>query len=324
MKEMCSAIRSAISVTLVLSLLMLHGSLSALAAGNDPKAFASPQEAITALVSAAKTKDTDAILTILGSRTKEWITSGDAVQDRLGVERFLATYDEKNGVEKQGDDKVTLVLGNDEFPFPFPVVKTDRGWAFDAEQGKEEILNRRIGRNELNTIQVLLAVVDAQLDYADVDRNGDGVLEYASRLRSSPGNKDGLYWPTGEGEPQSPLGPLVAEAAKEGYSQRKSDEGESKPQAYHGYHFKLLTRQGANAPGGEMNYVAGGSMIGGFAVLAYPARYDNSGIMSFIVSHQGIVYEADLGPGTVQEIQTIDSFDPDPGWVEVKAEYASK
>jgi len=283
----------------------------------EPKAFASPKAAITALIDAAKKKDRATMLTVLGSKTKQWITSGDPVQDRQGLEAFVAAFDQKNEIEKDGDSKAVLVIGNDGFPFPFPIIKSAKGWAFDPEQGREELLNRRIGRNELTTIKVLLAVGDAQREYASVDHNGDGVLESAAKLKSSSSKQDGLYWPTAEGEPLSPLGPLVAEAVKEGYGQKKT--GAEKP-AFHGYHFKLLKRQGGDAPGGEQDYIVGGKMIGGFAVLAYPARYGNSGVMTFMINHDGTVYDADFGPETADEAQAIDSFNPGEGWKKMEPE----
>jgi hypothetical protein len=305
------------------SVLVLSGPLGTtpvFAQGSKPKAFASPKAAITALIDAAKKKDSATMLAILGSETKQWITSGDPVQDRQGREAFIAAFDQKNEIEKEGDAKAILVIGDDGFPFPFPVVKSAKGWAFDPEQGREELLNRRIGRNELTTVKVLLAVGDAQREYASVDRNGDGVLEYAAKLRSSDGKQDGLYWPAAEGEPLSPLGPLVAEAVQEGYSAKKPDPNAEQPRAFHGYHFKLLTGQGEDAPGGEHDYIVGGKVIGGFAVLAYPARYGNSGVMTFMVSHDGTVYDADFGPDTAKDVQEIDLFNPGKGWEKVDPE----
>ena len=290
------------------------------------------------------------MLAILGSESEEWIVSGDPVRDKEDVTRFIAAYDQKNGIEKEEDGKAVLVVGDDEFPFPFPIVKTAKGWAFDPELGKEEMLNRRIGRNELTTIQVLLAVSDAQFDYASVDRNGDGTLEYAAYIISSEGERNGLYWPSAEGQPVSPLGPLVADAVRQGYGPDETDEeaeqetGEAEegtaqaaesagetsvetaedaddaPQPYHGYHFRLLTQQGPSAPGGAQDYIVGGKMIGGFAVLAYPATYGNSGVMTFMISHEGTIYDADLGPDTEDTVDTIDSFDPGEGWEKVKVD----
>lgn len=192
--------------------------------GAEPKAFASPGDAASALVGAVRKADRDGVLAILGSESEEWVVSGDPVQDKQDVERFIAAYDKKNGIEKDDESKAVLVVGDDKFPFPFPIVKTAKGWSFDPEQGKEELLNRRIGRNELRTIQVLLAIADAQFEYASVDRNGDGALEYAAYIVSSEAERDGLYWPTEEGQPLSPLGPLVADAVREGYGQDETDE----------------------------------------------------------------------------------------------------
>ena len=303
--------------------LNLSGSLGlepVFAQSAEPKAFASPKEAIAALIGAARKKDSAAMLAVLGSKTKQWITSGDPVQDRQGLEAFIAAFDQKNEIEKEGDTKAILAIGDDGFPFPFPVVKSAKGWAFDPEQGREELLNRRIGRNELTTIKVLQAVGDAQREYASIDRNGDSVLEYAAKLGSSEGKQDGLYWPTAEGQSLSPLGPLVAEAVQAGYELKKDYPKGATSRAFHGYHFKLLKHQGADAPGGAQDYIVGGKMIGGFAILAYPARYGNSGVMTFMVSHDGTAFEADLGPETAEEAQEIDTFNPGKGWEKVKPE----
>jgi hypothetical protein len=222
-------------------------------------------------------------------------------------------YGKKHAVATEGDSKATLVVGDDDFPFAYPLVKSANGWHFDTEAGNEELAARRIGENELAAINVMLAIVDAQRDYAAADRNKDGVREYARRFASTPGKKDGLYWPTAAGEPQSPLGNLVSKAAGEGYA--KSD----KPQPYHGYFFKTLGSQGPNAKGGAQEYVVKGHMIGGFAALAYPAKYGNSGVMTFIVNQDGVVYEKDLGPNTAKVAPTIKRFDPGTGWKAVPA-----
>ena len=286
----------------------------------EPKAFPSPDEAVSALIDAARSKNTNAVLAILGPSTKEWIVSGDRVQDEDARSRFIDAYDEKNAVELEGDAKAVLVVGNDGYPFPIPLIKTAGGWAFDPEQGREEILDRRIGENELNTIQTLLAIVDAQRDYASVDRDGDGLLEYAAKFKSAQGQKDGLYWPSVEGELQSPLGPLVIKATAEGYTPDTTGSGNGETNAYHGYRFKLLTRQGTNAPGGAHSYMVDGNMFGGFAILAYPVKYGASGIMTFAVSHDGAVYETDLGPETASAAKQIDTFDPDSSWKKAEVE----
>jgi len=207
-------------------------------------------------------------------------------------------------------------VGKDDFPFPIPIVKKGQLWFFDTQAGKEEILNRRIGRNELSTIQACLAYVDAQREYARRDREAGSLMEYAQRFASSPGKKDGLYWETKEGESPSPLGPLVAQAVKEGYK-KKEDEKQAKGQTlipYHGYYYKILKAQGNNAPGGAYDYVVKGKMIGGFAMVAYPAQYGVSGVMTFVVNHDGVVYEKDLGKETEKIASAMKKFDPDKTW----------
>jgi hypothetical protein len=206
---------------------------------------------------------------------------------------------------------LTLVIGKDDWPFPIPLKKVDDRWRFDTAAGKEEILNRRIGQNELSTIQTMLAYVDAQGDYAQLKRQQSGTAEYAQRILSSPGKKDGLYWPTAAGEPTSPFGPLVAAARTAGYRRAAKAQG---PTPYHGYFFKVLTGQGPNAPGGAADYIVKGRMIGGFGLVAWPARFDDSGIMTFIVNHDGVVYQKDLGPQTAKIAPTISRFDPDQSW----------
>ena len=205
-----------------------------------------------------------------------------------------------------------IILGNDDFPFPIPLTRNKSGWEFDTAAGRLEILYRRIGRNELDAIQTCLAYVDAQNEYAEKDRTGAGVGVYAQRIVSTTGKKDGLYWPSSDGE-QSPLGELAAQASAEGY---KVGAG-SHP--YHGYYFRILTQQGPNAPGGTLNYVVRGKMIGGFALIAYPAEYGNSGVMTFLVNHAGTVYQKDLGDYTMRLVQRMNWFDPDQTWKKVSA-----
>jgi len=282
----------------------------AAAAKSAPKSFASPEAAAQGLVDALKANDRDATIGILGASAREWLSSGDQVADRAAIARFVQAYEEKHGLTNEGDAKAILVIGSDDFPFPFPLVKADGIWRFDPDQGREEILNRRIGKNELVTIQTLLAIIDAQRDYAAVDRNGNGLLEYAQKFISSPGKQDGLYWPAKAGEPESPLGPLIGQAAREGYSKKTG-----RPTAYHGYYYRMLTKQGPDAAGGAYNYVVGDHvLLGGFAVLAYPAKYGVSGIKSFLVNHQGVVFEKDLGPNTEQAAKKITTFNPDNSW----------
>jgi len=273
-------------------------------------AFASPEEAVKALMAAVKANDTKAMLAILGSGSRDIVVSGDATADKTGRERFAKAYDEANKLEKTGDAKAVLSIGKDGWPFPIPVVKDAVGWRFDAKAGKEEILNRRIGRNELSVIQVLQAYVDAQREYYLRNPQRDKLLHYAQRVASTPGKRDGLYFPTKAGESPSPFGPLVDSARAEGY--KKGEAG--KPVAYHGYYYRILKGQGPDAPGGAYSYVAQGRMIGGFAMIAWPATYDNSGVMTFIVNHDGVVYEKDLGPDTAAVAQKITRFNPDKTW----------
>jgi hypothetical protein len=281
------------------------------------KTFASPEEAVKALIDAVKTDNIKELSIIFGLAGKEILSSGDAIEDKAGRERFLKAYETKNAIVKAGDAKAVLQIGEEEWPFPIPVVKKGDKWFFDTKQGKEELINRRIGKNELNTIQVCLAYVDAQREYAGKDRGGDGLFEYAQNFVSTPGKKDGLYWEAKEGEEESPLGDFAARAAREGYK-KTSD----KPIPYHGYYFRILKAQGKSAPGGAYDYVINGRMIGGFAMIAYPAQYGVSGVMTFIVNHDGIVYEKDLRRDTAKIAQAINLFDPDETWkkTEIKGE----
>jgi hypothetical protein len=272
-----------------------------------PAVFATPEEGATALADAVRAKDPERLLTVVGPSSKSWIFSGDNVADRADWARFLEFYDVKHAIEKNGDASATVTVGKDAWPFPAPLVRSAKGWHFDADAGREEVLKRRVGRNELDTIQTLLAVVDAQREYARFDYDKDGFTTYAMRFRSSAGKKDGLYWPVAAGERQSPLGPLLAEATKEGYS-----ENDVAP--YHGYLFRMLTAQGPAAHGGAFDYLVRGKLFGGFAVIAWPAKYANSGIMTFIVNHEGIVYQRDLGDDTAQRAAKITRFDPDKSW----------
>ena len=275
------------------------------------KSFKSPEEAVRALGDAVKGNDTKELLTIFGPEGKELISSGDKVADETGREHFAQAYEEMNKLVSENDTKVILHVGKGDWPFPIPVVKRGEYWLFDTMAGREEILNRRIGRNELSAIQVCLAYVDAQREYILKDRDEDKLLEYARRLQSRKGKKNGLYWEAKEGEEQSPLGPLIAKAAREGYIGRRP-LGRRNP--YHGYHYKILKSQGKNAPGGEYDYMVEGKMIGGFALVAYPSEYGNSGVMTFIVNQDGVVYEKDLGKETEKIARAMKTFDPDKTW----------
>ena len=272
------------------------------------QAFKTPEEAATALVGAAKSGDMKAITTVLGPDGDDIVSSGDEVADAATRAKFVTAYDAKHTIAMEGDSKAIMVIGPDDFPLPIPIIRKDGQWRFDTAAGREEILFRRIGENELDAIQSALAYVDAQDEYAEKDRTGAGINTYAQRIISQPEKKDGLYWPTSQGEDPSPLGELIAEATKQGY---RVGGGRT---PFHGYYFKILTRQGPAAPGGEADYVVNGKMIGGFALVAYPAEYRNSGVMTFIVNHAGSVFQKDLGPNTVQLAERMTSFNPDKSW----------
>ena len=283
------------------------------AAAAQPKTFASAEAAVKALAAAAKNNDSKELLAIFGPGAKELIFSGDPVADKQRHARFLKAYDEKNRLVQQGNDMV-LVIGNDDWPFPIPVMKKGDSWVFDLDRGKEEILNRRIGENELFTIQSVLAVVDAQREYAMKDRDRNGLLEYAQKFVSDTGQKNGLYWEAKAGEAQSPLGPIMAQARSQGYEGKPS----STPSPYHGYYYKILTTQGKDAPGGAYSYLVKGKLIGGFAVVAYPAEFGNSGVMTFIVNHDGKVFQKNLGKNTAVIAKSMKEYNPDKTWAEVK------
>ena len=271
--------------------------------------YASPEEAVQALITAAKAADSKGMFAILGSSAKPLVDSGDAVSDKARRARFVASYDEASKLERSGDTKVILTTGKDAWPFPIPLAKEAAGWRFDTAAGKDEILNRRIGSNELSTMQALLAYVDAQRDYYRLNPQKDKLQGYAQKLVSSKGKRDGLYYPTKAGESLSPLGPRFDAAKAEGYG-----GSDAKTTAYHGYHYRILKGQGADASGGAYDYRAQGRMIGGFALIAWPASYRNSGVMTFMVNHDGVVFEKDLGPGTATVVGEITRFNPDKGW----------
>jgi hypothetical protein len=273
---------------------------------NAQQSFKTADEAADALVSAARAGDRKALLTVLGRDGADIVSSGDPVADASARNRVVEAYDAKHQVVMEGADKAVLIIGREDWPFPIPLVRKDGTWRFDTAAGREEILYRRIGRNELNAIETCLAYVDAQQEYAERSIAGNGV--YAQRIVSRPGKKDGLYWPAQSSSDESPLGELAASAAAEGYRAGQ----ERAP--YHGYYYKVLTRQGPNAPGGAMDYVVRGRMIGGFALVAYPAEYRNSGVMTFLVNHQGNVYEKDLGSDTAIIAAGMTTFNPDKTW----------
>ena len=295
------------AVALLAAAILLLG----LSFANAQQVFKTPEEAATALAAAVKSGAPRDILKVLGRDGMEIVFSGDEVADREARERFVGAYDAKHNVNVEGD-KAFLVVGADDFPLPIPLIRQETNWKFDTAAGRLEVLYRRIGRNELDAIQTCLAYVDAQNEYAEKDRTGAGPGVYARRIVSSSGKKDGLYWPASDGD-ASPLGELVAQASEEGY---KAGAGRT---PYHGYYYRILTRQGPNVPGGVLNYIVKGKMIGGFALLAYPAEYGNSGVMTFLVNHSGTVYQKDLGDYTMSLAERMTWFNPDQTWKKVDA-----
>jgi len=285
---------------------------TAMAAKPKQKTFETPEAAVEALIKALRDHNEKELLALFGPGSESLISSGDKVDDRERREQFVRLYGEANRLDPAGANKLIVHVGKNDWPFPIPIVKTSGNWRFDTRQGKEEILNRRIGENELDSIQTCLAIVDAQREYASLDRDGDGLLEYAQKFYSAGGKMDGLYWEVKPGEKPSPLGPLVAKAQDEGY---KTGE---KPAPYNGYFFRILTAQGKSAKGGAYSYLVKGKMVGGFAVLAYPATYAVSGVKTFIVNHDSVVYQKDLGPKTTKLAKTMKVFDPDRTWEKVE------
>jgi hypothetical protein len=281
--------------------------LTAILAGcQSQRTFKTPDEAVAALASAAERGDRDEVRRIFGPRARE-LRSDDPEQDALDLASFKRALTEARKVEKQGDDQATLLVGDAGWPFAVPLVRQKDHWVFDTAAGVEELENRRIGRNEIRTMAALRTLIDAQTEYASVDRDGDGVKCYAGKLMSSPGTKDGLYWDSPGGVDPSPIGPVLAEAATQ-----RDESGARLP--YNGYRFRLLTRQGAGAPGGAKDYIRDGRLVDGWAVIAWPAEYDHTGVMSFIASADGVIYERDLGPETQKAVDAISEFDPSNGW----------
>lgn len=308
------SLRRLIARMLGLALAIALSASPALAARPPQKTFASPEAAAQALVEALSAGDTRGARAILGPAGGKLLHSGDRVADEQGLRRFLASYAARHRLVQESDAKAVLRVGEEDWPLPIPIVRTDGAWRFDTAAAAAEILDRRIGKNELNAIQVCLAIVDAQREYASIDHDGSGVPAYARRLVSTPENKDGLYWPVATGEPPSPLGPLVARAAEEGYSGSGTAH---RRLPYHGYLYRILSAQGSHAGGGARSYLVDGKMTGGFGLVAFPARYGASGIMTFIVDRDGVVYQKNLGEATAAIARKMRSFDPDATWQRV-------
>jgi DUF2950 family protein len=295
------------------ALTLLCGSfaVTTLAPAVAQQSFKTPEAAADALANAARANDRAALLAVLGKDGAEIASSGDPVADSDIRKKFFEAYDARHQVKMDGDAKATLIIGKEDFPVPIPLVRQGDAWQFDTAAGRQEVLARRIGRNELDAIQSCLAYVDAQNEYADKDRTGAGTGVYAQRIVSEAGKKNGLYWPSSASGDESPLGELVAEATQQGY---RVGEGRA---PFHGYYFKILTKQGPDAHGGALDYVVNGKMIGGFALVAYPAEYRNSGVTTFIVNHDGVVFQKDLGPRTAELAERMTAYNPDSSWIKV-------
>ena len=302
------------SVNLVALIAIALCGASVALAQTQQQLFSSPEEATRTLVSATQSKDMAFLARIFGPRMKD-LLSGDAVSDANDLSDLSAFISERARLEKESDQKVILMVGNDDWPFPVSIIKAGDQWRFDTENGVEEVHARRIGGNEIDATLVCKAYALAQYDYFNNgDWDEDQVSEYAIKLLSSSGKKDGLYWEVVGDEEQSPLGPLVALAADEGYT-RKKGTGTQTAAPFHGYYFKILTRQGTSAPGGAYNYIINGNMIAGFALVAYPAVWGNSGVMTFVVNQEGRVYERNLGPRTAQIAAAMTEYNPDSTWI---------
>jgi hypothetical protein len=295
---------------LAVLLLSTTASVAVRAAEPAQQTFASPEEAAASLADAAGHGDKAALLKMFGADGVKLISSGDPVADDDARQRLAAEYAASHKIDYEGDDKAVVSIGKDDFPLPIPLVKVGSAWHFDTAAGEQEILDRRIGRNELNTIEVCHAYVEAQREYAAINPVGKRQGEYAQKFRSSPGEHNGLYWEAENATDESPLGPLVASARAEGYG----PNADGTPTPYHGYYFKILTRQGPSGSGGSKDYIVNGHMTGGFAMIAFPAQYGDSGIMTFIVGQTGVVFEKNLGRGTEAIARRIIAYDPDQSW----------
>jgi hypothetical protein len=290
----------------VLSALLLVSAPTLAATG---KVYPDATAATDALVTAARSGEVKAVLAVLGDRSKAFLVSGDAVSDRAALTRFVELYDRNHELSSPDENTRTLAIGDDAWPFPIPLVKGKTGWSFDTAAGEKEILARRVGQNELDAIQVCIGYVEAQRDYLERNPDGASAPHYADRLLSTPGKRDGLYWQSAPGEPESPLGPAVSGAVGQGYTLKR---GAKAP--YRGYHFRILTAQGPNAEGGALDYRQNGKLSRGFALVAWPAAYGKSGVMTFLVNQAGVVVEKDLGAKTPSIAGAMKTFDPDASW----------
>lgn len=299
------------STGLILSMaIFVVVALSSAGAAAGLKTFASPEAAADALAAAWRSGSKRELLAIFGRAGERLVSSGDPVAEKQARKKLASSYAEKHRLETEGARMAVIVLGKDDWPYPIPLVRQGAAWRFDIKAGVEQIIERRIGRNELNAINVCRAYVEAQRDYAAKSRLGNGLHEYAQRVLSSEGKHNGLYWPASQGAEESPLGPLVAAAEAQGYGS-KSAEGQA---PFHGYFYRILTRQGKSAPGGARNYRVNGHLTGGFALVAFPAKYGDSGVMTFVVNQDGIVFEKNLGPNTADIARHMTQYNPDQTW----------
>ena len=317
-RMVCAAIAGLVGVLAATSV------LAAAAQPGEQLRFATPEEALKALAEATKNKDLPQLRKIFDVEPGE-LGSGDKVQDEADLAQFAKDLAAAAKLEPDGDDKMTLVIGPQRYEFPVPLIRKDGRWYFDTPAGLEEMLNRRIGENELGAVAACRGYIEAQRDYYAQDWDGNGVIEYAQRMASTPGKKDGLYWETKDDEPPSPLGPLVAEAQLEGYGKATTQPAATQPttqptgpRPYHGYYFKILTKQGARAPGGKYDYVINGHMVGGFALVAWPVNWEKSGVMTFLVNTNGKLYQKNLGEKTAEIVKGIVEYDPDDTWAPVE------
>jgi hypothetical protein len=316
---------AAIAGALVLALAIAAGIYWFVMRPAEAKTFPTPEEGVSALVNAARKHDFKTLEAVLGPESQDIIESGDAVADRAAMDRFVTAYDMKSSLVPNNPMSTSLHVGDDDWALPIPLVMQDGRWRFDANAGSDEIISRRIGRNETNAMEASLAYVDAQREYASIDHSGDGVLKFAQRFVSTKGKKDGLYWPVQGDEPPSPLGAYFAEASAENYlveaenAAKNADNGtQVESQPFYGYYYRILTSQGPDAPGGAYDYIANGDMIGGFAMIAYPDEYGVSGVMTFMVNHDGVVYQKDLGPDSASIAEGMKTFNPDNTWEKVQ------